>query len=176
MHAITPCLWFDDQAEEAAKFYVSVFKNAKLGPITRYGEAGAQVSGRPQGSVMTVEFELDGQRFVALNGGPVFTFNEAISFTVYCEAQTDVDYYWEKLSEGGDAKAQQCGWLKDKYGVSWQVVPAVLPKMLQDKDPKKSERVMKALLQMKKLDIKTLKQAYKSSNASSFEKKATAAE
>lgn len=160
MQKITPCLWFDSNAEEAAKFYTSVFKNSKIGNISRYGEAGHEIHGKPAGTVLTIEFELNGQMFTALNGGPAFKFNEAISFQVHCKSQNEVDYYWEKLSEGGDEKAQQCGWLKDKYGVSWQIVPTVLGKMLQDKDAKKSESVMKALLQMKKLDIKTLKQAY----------------
>ena len=160
MPKITPCLWFDNQAEEAVNFYVSIFKNSKVGSITRYGEEGYEIHGRPAGTVMTVEFELEGQGFVALNGGPVFKFNEAISFQVHCKTQEEVDHYWEKLSKGGDKNAQQCGWLKDKYSVSWQIVPTVLPKMLQDKDAKKSERVMKALLQMKKLDIERLEQAY----------------
>ncbi|TLY35489.1 MAG: VOC family protein [Nitrospirae bacterium] len=160
MPKITPCLWFDNQAEEAVNFYVSIFKNSKVGSITRYGEEGYEIHGRPAGTVMTVEFELEGQGFVALNGGPVFKFNEAISFQVHCKTQEEVDHYWEKLSKGGDKNAQQCGWLKDKYGVSWQIVPTVLPKMLQDKDAKKSERVMKALLQMQKLDIERLEQAY----------------
>jgi predicted 3-demethylubiquinone-9 3-methyltransferase (glyoxalase superfamily) len=160
MQNITPCLWFDDQAEEAAKFYTSVFKNAKLGSTTRYGAAGAEASGRPKGTVMTAAFQLEGHEFVALNGGPVFKFNEAVSFMVHCETQEEVDYYWEKLSEGGDEKAQQCGWLKDKYGLSWQIVPTVLGKMLQDKDPGKSENVTKALIQMKKIDIAKLQAAY----------------
>lgn len=160
MQKITPCLWFDNQAEEAAKFYTSVFKNSKIGNMTRYGREGHEIHGREAGTVMTVDFEIEGQMFLALNGGPVFKFNEAISFQVHCETQKEVDYYWEKLSEGGDGKAQQCGWLKDKYGVSWQIVPTVLGEMLRDKDARKSERVMKALLQMKKLDIKKLKQAY----------------
>jgi predicted 3-demethylubiquinone-9 3-methyltransferase (glyoxalase superfamily) len=161
MQKITPCLWFDNQAEEAAKFYTTIFKNSKIGKIARYGEKGARVSGRPQGSVMTVTFKLDGQEFMALNGGPIFKFTEAISLIVNCGTQKELDYYWEKLSEGGDEKAQQCGWLKDKYGLSWQIVPTVLGKMMQDKDPMKSERVMAALLQMKKLDIAALKRAYK---------------
>jgi predicted 3-demethylubiquinone-9 3-methyltransferase (glyoxalase superfamily) len=160
MQKITPCLWFDSNAEEAVNFYSSIFKNSKIGNISRYGEAGYEIHGKPAGTVLTIEFELNGQAFTALNGGPIFKFNEAISFQVSCESQEEVDYYWEKLSEGGDKKAQQCGWLKDKYGVSWQIVPTVLGKMLQDKDAKKSESVMKALLQMKKLDIKTLTQAY----------------
>ncbi len=158
MQKINPCLWFDDKAEEAAKFYVSIFKNSKLGNITRYGEAGAEVSGRPKGSVMTTTFEIDGQEFVALNGGPHFKFSEAISFMVKCETQKEIDEMWERLSQGG--KEGQCGWLKDKYGLSWQIVSPVWDEMLRDKDVKKSERVMKAILQMSKPDIKTLKQAY----------------
>ena len=160
MQKIIPCLWFDDKAEEAAKFYASIFKNSKIGDISRYGKEGYEFHGKEDGTVMTVDFEIEGQKYVALNGGPIFKFNEAISFQVHCETQKEVDYYWEKLSEGGDEKAQQCGWLKDKYGVSWQIVPVVLTKMLQDKDAKKSQRVMKALLQMRMLDIKTLTQAY----------------
>lgn len=158
MQKITPCLWFDNQAEEAAKFYVSIFKNSKIGNITRYGEAGATVSGRPKGSVMTVTFEIEGQEFVALNGGPHFTFSEAISLMVKCETQKEIDVMWEKLSQGGETG--QCGWLKDKYGLSWQIISPMWDEMLQDKDAKKSERVMKAILQMTKPDIKTLKQAY----------------
>lgn len=157
--SITPCLWFDDKAEEAVKFYTSIFKNSKIKGITRYGDAGAKASGRPKGSVLTVAFQLADQEFLALNGGPIFKFTEAISFIVNCKTQKEVDYYWEKLSAGGDEKAQQCGWLKDKYGLSWQIVPTMLPEMLQDKDAKKSERVMSALLQMKKLDIQGLKKA-----------------
>jgi predicted 3-demethylubiquinone-9 3-methyltransferase (glyoxalase superfamily) len=160
LHSITPCLWFDNQAEEAARFYTAVFKNSKIVGFTRYGEAGHEVHGQAAGTVLTVTFELDGHPFTALNGGPSFKFNEAISFQVPCETQEEVDYYWDKLSEGGDEKAQQCGWLKDKYGVSWQVVPSVLLAMLSDPDPEKSERVMTALHQMKKLDIATLKKAY----------------
>jgi predicted 3-demethylubiquinone-9 3-methyltransferase (glyoxalase superfamily) len=160
MQGITPCLWFDHEAEEAATFYVSIFKNAKLGAITRYGQEGRDIHGRPAGSVMTVEFQLDGRNFLALNGGPIFTFNEAVSFQVHCETQDELHYYWTKLSEGGDASAQQCGWLKDKYGLSWQIVPTVLPEMLRDKDSQKSEAVMRALLQMKKLDIGTLQRAF----------------
>ena len=160
MQKIAPCLWFDDKAEQAAKFYTSIFKNSKVGDITLYGNEGYEIHGRKAGSVATVEFEIEGQGFVALNGGPIFKFNEAISFQVYCETQEEVDYYWEKLSEGGDEKAQQCGWLKDKYEVSWQIVPTVLIKMLKDKDTKKSDRVMKVMLQMHKLDINILRQAY----------------
>jgi predicted 3-demethylubiquinone-9 3-methyltransferase (glyoxalase superfamily) len=157
---ITPCLWFDKEAEEAAKFYTSIFKNSRIGSISRYGEAGREIHGMPPGTVLTVDFELEGQTFTALNGGPTFKFNEAISFQVHCETQQELDYYWEKLSQGGDKNAQQCGWLKDKYGASWQVVPTILPKLLMDPDPKKSARAMQALLQMKKLDIDKLKQAH----------------
>jgi predicted 3-demethylubiquinone-9 3-methyltransferase (glyoxalase superfamily) len=158
MQKITPFLWFDDKAEEAVNFYVSVFKNSKIRGITRYDEEGSKAAGRPKGTVMTVEFQIEGHEFVALNGGPHFKFTEAISFVVNCETQEEVDKFWEKLSEGGEKS--QCGWLKDKYGLSWQVVPTVLGEMMLDKDPKKSERVMKAMLQMRKLDIQTLKQAY----------------
>jgi predicted 3-demethylubiquinone-9 3-methyltransferase (glyoxalase superfamily) len=157
---ITPCLWFDDQAEEAAKFYTAIFKNSKIVSITRYGEAGHEVHGRPAGTVMIVAFELDGHAFTALNGGPMFKFNEAISFQVSCATQEELDYYWEKLSEGGDRNAQQCGWLKDKYGASWQVIPNVLLEMLADADAEKSQRVMEAMLQMKKIDIEKLQRAY----------------
>jgi len=154
MQKITPFLWFDGKAEEAMNFYVSIFKNSKVVNVTRYGEAGPG----PKGTVMTAKFELDGQEFVALNGGPQFTFTEAISFVVNCATQQEVDEFWEKLSEGGEKS--RCGWLKDKYGLSWQVVPTVLVEMLQDKDAEKSKRVMQAMLQMDKLDIKALKQAY----------------
>jgi len=160
MRKIVTNLWFDDQAEEAAKFYTSIFKNSSIGKITRYGKEGYEVHQKPEGTAMTVEFEIDGQTFVALNGGPQFNFTEAISFIVNCETQTEVDYFWEKLSAGGDPSAQQCGWLKDQYGVSWQVVPTVLSEMLNDPDTEKSQRVMKVLLPMKKLDIETLKRAY----------------
>lgn len=157
---ITPFLWFDDQAEEAVSFYTSIFRNSKIVSVARYGEEAAQASGRPKGSVMTVAFQLEGQKFVALNGGPHFKFTEAISFVVNCRSQEEVDYYWEKLSVGGDEKAQQCGWLKDKYGVSWQIVPTVLIALLHDPDPETSRSVMKALLQMKKIDIEALKRAH----------------
>ena len=160
MQTITPCLWFDNNAEEAVKFYASIFKNSKIGKISRYGKEGYEIHGKPEGTVLTVEFELNGQTFTALNGGPTFKFNEAISFQVHCKSQKEVDYYWDKLSKGGDEKAQQCGWLKDKYGLSWQIVPTVLGKMLNDKDAEKSKRVMQALLQMRKLNIKRLQQAY----------------
>jgi len=156
---ITPCLWFDDQAEQAAKFCTEIFKNSKIKKISRYGKEGYEIHHRPEASVMTVEFELDGQSFTALNGGPVFKFNEAVSFQVDCATQEEVDYYWEKLSEAGDEKAQQCGWLKDKYGLAWQNVPRVLVDMLKDPDEKKSQRVMAAMLKMKKIDIETLKRA-----------------
>ena len=160
MQSITPCLWFDSNAEEAVEFYTSIFKNSKIGNVSRYGEAGHEIHGKPAGSVLTIEFELNGQQFTALNGGPIFKFNEAVSFQVDCETQQEVDYYWEKLSAGGDENAQQCGWLKDKFGVSWQIVPTVVGQMLRDKDAAKTERVMNALLQMKKLDIRRLQQAY----------------
>jgi predicted 3-demethylubiquinone-9 3-methyltransferase (glyoxalase superfamily) len=155
---ITPHLWFEDNAEEAAKFYTSIFKNSRILDITRYGESAAEVSGRPKGTVMTMTFELEGQQFTALNGGPIFKFSPAISFSVNCETQEEVDYLWQKLSEGG--QEEQCGWLKDKFGVSWQIVPSILAKMIHDKDANKSERVIKAMLQMKKLDIQGLKKAF----------------
>lgn len=158
MQKITPCLWFDDEAEDAAHFYTSIFKNSKITKIVRYDAAAAEAAGRPAGSVLTVAFELDGQQFTALNGGPQFKFNEAISLGVNCETQEELDAFWEQLSEGGEE--QRCGWLKDKYGVSWQVVPTALPEMLGDPDPAKAQRVMAALLQMAKLDIPTLQHAY----------------
>jgi predicted 3-demethylubiquinone-9 3-methyltransferase (glyoxalase superfamily) len=157
---ISPCLWFDDQAEEAANFYVSIFRNSRIRNISRFGKAGYEVHGRPAGSVMTVEFELDGYRLTALNGGPVFKFNEAISLQVDCKTQHEVDYYWDKLAEGGDEQARQCGWLKDRYGVSWQIVPAVLAGMMRDPVTEKSDRVMHAVLRMKKMDIAALLRAY----------------
>jgi predicted 3-demethylubiquinone-9 3-methyltransferase (glyoxalase superfamily) len=159
MHTITPCLWFDSNAEEAVKFYTSIFKNSKVGKIARYGKEGYDIHRRPEGSVLTIEFELNGQPFTALNGGPIFKFNEAISFQVSCKSQKEVDYYWEKLSKGGEKS--QCGWLKDRYGVSWQVVPSMLGKMLSGKHATYPDRVMKVLLQMKKLDIKRLQESYK---------------
>jgi predicted 3-demethylubiquinone-9 3-methyltransferase (glyoxalase superfamily) len=161
VHKIAPCLWFSDQAEEAAKYYVGIFKNSKIGKLSRYGEAGHEIHRRPAGSVMTVEFQLEGQPFTALNGGPVFTFNEAISLQIYCKDQKELDYYWEKLTAGGDPKAQQCGWLKDRYGVSWQVVPTGIADMLSDQNDPGGQRVMEALLQMKKLDIGALERAYR---------------
>jgi predicted 3-demethylubiquinone-9 3-methyltransferase (glyoxalase superfamily) len=157
---IAPCLWFDHQAEEAATFYVSVFKNSKIVTVARYSKAGLEIHKRPMGSVMTVAFELDGQAFTALNGGPVFTFNEAVSLQVSCDNQEEVDYYWEKLSKGGDPKSQQCGWLKDKYGLSWQIVPTVLPEMLKDHESPKAQRAMEAMLRMKKIDIAELERAF----------------
>ena len=157
MQRITPCLWFDGRAEEAAEFYTTIFKDSKVGKIARYGESGP---GTP-GSVMTVTFELAGQEFMGLNGGPQFHFSPAISFVVHCKNQRQVDYYWDRLIEGG--APSQCGWLTDKFGVSWQIVPNILPKLLKDKDPERSQRVMAAMLQMVKLDIKALKQAGKAS-------------
>jgi predicted 3-demethylubiquinone-9 3-methyltransferase (glyoxalase superfamily) len=159
MQKITPFLWFDNQAEEAVKFYTSIFKNSRIRKTTRYDKAGEKASGQPAGSIMTVEFQLDGQKFVALNGGPHFKFTEAISLVVNCQTQAEVDRFWKKLSAGG--KEVQCGWLKDKYGLSWQIVPTVLGELLADKDKAKSQRVMEAMLKMVKLDIKTLKQAAK---------------
>jgi predicted 3-demethylubiquinone-9 3-methyltransferase (glyoxalase superfamily) len=158
MQKITPFLWFNNQAEDAVKFYTSIFKNSKTLNVARYDEEGAQVSGRPKGSVMTVEFQIEGQEFIALNGGPMFTFTEAVSFVVNCTTQEEVDEFWERLSAGGEKS--RCGWLKDKFGLSWQVVPTVLTELLQDKDAKKAQRVMQAMLQMDKIDIKRLKQAY----------------
>jgi len=157
---ISPCLWFDSEAEEAARFYTGIFKNSRIGTITRYGKAGFETHHRPAGSVMVVQFTLDGQEFTALNGGPLFKFNEAISFQVNCETQKEIDYYWEKLTAGGDPKAQQCGWLKDKYDLSWQVVPTMMGELFKDEKSGKSQRVMEAMLRMKKLDIAELKKAY----------------
>jgi predicted 3-demethylubiquinone-9 3-methyltransferase (glyoxalase superfamily) len=158
LQRITPFLWFDDQAEEAARFYVSIFKDSRITSVVRYDDAAAKASGRPKGSVMTVAFELDGQPFTALNGGPHFKFTEAISLVVNCETQEEVGHFWKNLSAGG--QEVQCGWLKDRFGVSWQVVPTVLSEMLQDKDPEKSKRVMAAMLKMRKISIEGLKHAY----------------
>ena len=155
---ITPCLWFDTQAEEAANTYVSIFENSRILRTSHYGKEGHEIHGREAGSVMTVEFEIDGLRFVALNGGPHFKFNEAVSFQVHCETQEEIDYFWSRLAEGGEEGP--CGWLKDRYGLSWQVVPKVLPDMLMDPDPEKSGRVTKAFLQMRKFDIEELERAY----------------
>ncbi len=155
---ITPFLWFDDQAEAAARFYVSIFRNSRIASVTRYDDEAARAAGRPKGSVMTVAFALDGQEFTALNGGPLFKFTEAISFVVSCESQEEVDHFWAKLAAGG--QEVQCGWLKDRFGVSWQIVPTALVEMLQDKDPEKAKRVMAAMLTMKKIEIEALKRAY----------------
>ena len=155
---ITPCLWFDTQAEEAAKFYCSVFKNSKITSVSHFPDAGQDVHGKPAGSVMVVAFELDGQPFTALNGGPQFTFDEAVSFQVMCETQADIDYYWNALTAGGQEIA--CGWLKDKFGLSWQVVPSVIPKMMTDPDTRKSARVMNAFMKMKKLEVAAIERAY----------------
>lgn len=160
LQKIAPCLWFTQEAENAARFYIAVFPDSHIVRTTHYGEAGHEIHGMPKGSVLTVEFELAGQAFTALNGGPLFKFNEAVSLQVFCQDQEEVDYYWEKLSADGDPDAQQCGWLKDRFGLSWQVLPAELSEMISDGDYARSERVMNALLQMKKLDIATLKQAY----------------
>ena len=154
MPKITPCLWFDGKAEEAMNFYTAIFKNSKVGTVTRYGEAGPG----KKGSLMTASFEIEGQEFLALNGGPHFKFSPAISFIVHCRTQAEVDRFWTKLGESGNP--QQCGWVTDKFGVSWQVVPTVLPKMMRDKDPEKTRRVMEAMLKMVKLDIAALKRAY----------------
>ena len=159
---ITPCLWFDDQAEEAANFYTGIFRSSKIVNIARYGEAGREIHGRPAGSVMTVAFELDGQPFTALNGGPVFKFNEAVSFQVFCASQDEVDHYWDRLKQGGDPAAQQCGWLKDRFGVSWQIIPQVLIDMIGDPDARKSQRVFSEMLTQKKLEIEPLKRAFES--------------
>jgi predicted 3-demethylubiquinone-9 3-methyltransferase (glyoxalase superfamily) len=156
---ITPCLWFDGEAEPAAQFYTTIFPNSKIGSISRYGEAGREFHGKEPGTAMTVPFELDGQSFLGLNGGPMFKLSEAVSFMVNCDSQEEIDYFWEKLSAGGDEKAQQCGWLKDKFGLSWQVIPSTLPALMTDSDPAKSQKVMGALMQMKKLDIAALKRA-----------------
>jgi predicted 3-demethylubiquinone-9 3-methyltransferase (glyoxalase superfamily) len=155
-HRIAPCLWFDDQAEEAANYYVSIFKNSRIVSLSRYTDVGQETHRRPPESVMTVAFELDGQPFTALNGGPVFRFNEAISLQVYCETQKEVDYYWDALSKGGDPTAQQCGWLKDRYGLSWQVVPTVLLELLKDHTSDRARRAMETLLRMKKIEIAEL--------------------
>jgi len=154
---IMPCLWFDTQAEAAASHYVSIFPKSKLGKITRYGKEGKEIHGKPAGSVLTVEFEIEGVKFLALNGGPQFKFDEAVSFQVLCETQADIDYFWSKLAEGGEEGP--CGWLKDKFGLSWQVVPTVLPEMLQDPNAGRADRAMKAMLQMRKLDIAALQRA-----------------
>jgi len=158
MQKITPCLWFDDEAEEAVDFYVSIFPNSTIVAVTRYGPAAAEAAQRPEGTVMTILFELAGQQFLALNGGPAFPFSPAISLMVNCRTQEELDEFWEKLSAGGETN--QCGWLQDRYGVSWQIIPTVLGEMLQNPDAERTERVMKAMLPMKKLDTATLEQAY----------------
>jgi predicted 3-demethylubiquinone-9 3-methyltransferase (glyoxalase superfamily) len=155
---ITPCLWFDSQAEEAAKFYTSIFKNSNIDGMTHYDEESSKAAGRPKGSVLTVDFQLEGQRFMALNGGPAFKFTEAVSFVINCETQKEVDYFWEKLTAGG--QEVECGWLKDKFGLSWQVVPTIMIEMLKDRDTQKAQRAMAAMLKMKKLDIAELERAY----------------
>ncbi|HEU4748391.1 MAG TPA: VOC family protein [Gemmatimonadaceae bacterium] len=157
---ISPCLWFADEAEEAARYYTIIFKNSRITDITRYSDAGVEIHGRPPGSVMVVAFELDGQTFTALNGGPVFKFNEAISLQVFCASQEEIDYYWEKLKAGGDPKAQQCGWLKDRFGLSWQVVPDFMGEMFKDENSQETARAMDAMLKMKKIDIAALRRAY----------------
>ncbi|STX44158.1 DNA binding protein [Legionella donaldsonii] len=158
MQHIAPCLWFDNQAEEAVHFYTSIFNNSKILRLSYYGDAGAEISGKPQGSLMTVTFQLEGQQFIALNGGPDFKFSPALSLFVSCESQEEIDALWNKLSTDGETV--QCGWLQDKYGISWQIVPAILADFLNDPDTEKSEQVMKAMLKMKKLDIQTLRKAY----------------
>jgi len=160
IQTIVPCLWFDDQAEAAVKFYTGIFKNSRIMRVSRYGEAGREIHGRPPGSVMVMEFELDGQRFTALNGGPNFKFNEAISLQIYCESQAEVDHFWTRLGEGGDPRAQQCGWLKDKYDLSWQVVPIAMIEMMASTDTARTQRVMTAMLKMKKLEIAELQRAF----------------
>lgn len=157
---ISPCLWFDHQAEDAANFYTGIFPSSRIVSVSRYGKAGQEIHGRPPGSVMVVAFELGGQSFTALNGGPVFKFNEAVSLQVHCQTQKEIDSYWEKLGAGGDPQVQQCGWLKDRYGLSWQIVPAIMDEMFKGAATPKSERAMSAMLQMKKLDIAALKKAY----------------
>ena len=159
MNKVRICLWFDTQAEEAARYYTGIFKDSKLGAIARYPEAGQEIHGKPAGSVMTVEFELNGQPFIALNGGPNFTFNEAVSIEISCKDQEELDYYWDRLGEGGDPAAQVCGWLKDKFGLSWQVTPEGIDELMNDPDEAKSAKAFAAMLQMKKLDIEALRQA-----------------
>jgi predicted 3-demethylubiquinone-9 3-methyltransferase (glyoxalase superfamily) len=156
MEPITPNLWFATQAEEAANFYVSIFPDSRISKISRYGKEGFEIHKMPEGTVMTIEFFLNGQQFTALNGGPVFKFNEAVSFVIHCKDQPEVDHYWNKLSEGGDPNSQQCGWLKDKFGLSWQVIPDILPKLFSDPDPAVSKKAMNAMLKMKKIIIKEL--------------------
>jgi predicted 3-demethylubiquinone-9 3-methyltransferase (glyoxalase superfamily) len=165
LQRISPCLWFDDQAEEAAQYYTGIFKNSRIKSITRYSSAGFEIHKKPAGSVMTVQFELDGQQFTALNGGPEFKFNEAISLEVNCETQDEIDYYWQRLSSGGDPAAQVCGWLKDRYGVSWQVVPADINKLFEDAESPGAQAAMEAMLKMKKIDIAALQEAHDGASA-----------
>jgi predicted 3-demethylubiquinone-9 3-methyltransferase (glyoxalase superfamily) len=158
---ISPCLWFDSEAEDAARYYVGIFKNSKITSVSRYGEAGKEIHGRPPGSVMVVAFELDGVPFTGLNGGPIFKFNEAISLQVHCDTQQEIDYYWEKLGAGGDPNAQQCGWLKDRFGLSWQVVPSNMDAMFQGEATAASDRAMNAMVTMKKIDMAEVDRAYR---------------
>ena len=158
-HKITPFLWFDKEAEEAARYYTGIFDNSKIGQVTRYGNAGQEIHKQKPGTAMTVDFELEGQQFTALNAGPVFKFNEAVSFVIACKDQAEVDYFWEKLGAGGDPNAQQCGWLKDKFGLSWQVVPTILNELMSSPDRAKADRVMTAMLKMKKIDLAELEKA-----------------
>lgn len=160
VHRITPCLWFDSQAEAAAKFYVAIFPNSKITTISYYGEAGFEIHGRPAGSVMVVAFELDGVGISAFNGGPMFQFNEAISLQIHCDTQAEIDHYWSRLGEGGDPQAQQCGWLKDRFGLWWQIVPACFGRMMTNPDRAKSERVMAAVMQMRKIDLAAVERAF----------------
>ncbi len=159
-NTIVPCLWFDSQAEEAAQYYTGIFKTGRVTKVTRYSEVGQETHGRPPGSVLTVEFELNGMRFTALNGGPIFQFNEAISLQIMCRDQEEVDYYWEKLKAGGDPSAQVCGWVKDKFGVSWQVIPEAMLALIEDQTSEKGKRAMAAMMKMKKLDLAEIKAAY----------------
>lgn len=162
INKITTCLWFDTEAEDAANFYLSIFKNSKILQVTRYGKLAEEKFGKPEGSAMSVDFEIDGRVFTALNGGPMFKFNEATSFMVHCDTQQELDYYWEKLSEGGDPNAQQCGWIKDKFGLSWQIIPKGLDALVGDPNSEKSQKAFMAMIGMKKLDIEKLQEAYNS--------------
>lgn len=170
-HRISTCLWFDGQAEEAARFYTGIFKNSRILTTTKYGTAGFETHHKPAGSVMTVTFDLDGEQFMALNGGPDFTFNEAVSLIVNCDTQAEIDYYWEKLGTGGDPKAQVCGWLKDRYGVSWQVVPTGIEEFYKDEESPGAKRAMEAMLKMKKIDIATLRRAHDEANEEALAKR-----
>src|SRR6266516_7097120 len=157
MQKISPCLWFDNNAEEATSFYTSIFKNSEIGNVTRYGKEGHEIHGKEEGTVMTVDFEIEGQKFLALNGGPIFKFNEAVSFQVHCETQEEIDYFWSKLAKDGEEGP--CGWLKDKFGLSWQVIPKALPEMLMDANSETAQRVMRSMLQMRKIDLAALRRA-----------------